>query len=305
MVLSNKGLLCVDEIEKMDEEDRSTMHEAMEQQTVTISKANIQATLRAQTAVLAAANPKLGRFDPMEPVPKQVNLSPALISRFDAIFILRDIPSKERDESIALHVLHEHKQDSKPVELIEKKLLKKYISYCRQKCHPKLSEEAIKEIKDFYVQLRNQPSVTDTIAKPIPISARQLEGLVRLAEATAKVRLSKVVTKEDALRAIALMRYYLQGVGYDYETKTFDIDRISGIPSSKRGKIMILKETIEKLENRLGKLIPIEEIEKELGETMKKDEFEEAILRLKKEGDLFEPRKGYIQRMWFLNQQSL
>ena len=98
MVLANKGLICIDELEKMDEEDRSTMHEAMEQQTVTISKASIQATLRSQTSVLAAANPKFGRFDPMEMIAKQVNLSPALLNRFDVIFILRDLQSKERDE---------------------------------------------------------------------------------------------------------------------------------------------------------------------------------------------------------------
>ncbi|MEK6846616.1 MAG: minichromosome maintenance protein MCM, partial [Nanoarchaeota archaeon] len=89
MVLSNKGTICIDEIEKMDEQDRSTMHEAMEQQTVTISKANIQASLRAETSVLAAGNPKFGRFDPLIPIPQQINISPALLSRFDVIFILR------------------------------------------------------------------------------------------------------------------------------------------------------------------------------------------------------------------------
>jgi replicative DNA helicase Mcm len=296
MVLANKGLICIDELEKMDEEDRSTMHEAMEQQTVTISKASIQATLRSQTSVLAAANPKFGRFDPMEMIAKQVNLSPALLNRFDVIFILRDLPSKERDESIASHVLHEHKQDTN-YNIIDKKLLKKYIAYARQKMEPKLTEEAIEEIKSFYVQLRNQPSVTENTVKPIPISARQLEALIRLAEATAKARLSKFVKKEDAVRAIDLMKFYLQEVGYDYETKTFDIDRISANPASKRGKIMVLKEILEKLENRLGKLIPIEEIEKEAADKIKKDELEEAMERLIKEGDLFRPRKGYVQRM--------
>jgi len=93
------------------------------------------------------------------------------------------------------------------------------------------------------------------------------------------------------------MKFYLQEVGYDYETKTFDIDRISANPASKRGKIMVLKEILEKLENRLGKLIPIEEIEKEAADKIKKDELEEAMERLIKEGDLFRPRKGYVQRM--------
>src|SRR3990167_6976409 len=142
MVLSNKGIVCIDEIEKMNEEDRGAMHEAMEQQTVTVSKATVQASLRAQTAVLAAANPKFGRFDPTQSIPKQVNLMPSLLSRFDAIFIMRDIPQKDRDESIARHVLTEHKQSSKH-DVIDKGLLKKYISYSKQKYSPKLTDEAI------------------------------------------------------------------------------------------------------------------------------------------------------------------
>ena len=121
MVLANKGIVCIDEFDKMDEEDRSTMHEAMEQQTVTITKATVQATLRSQTSVLAAANPKFGRFDPLQSIPKQVNLAPSLLSRFDAIFIIRDIPSRENDEAIATHVLLEHKQEAKH-DVIEKDL---------------------------------------------------------------------------------------------------------------------------------------------------------------------------------------
>src|SRR3990167_1497817 len=94
MVLANKGTICVDEIEKMDEHDRSTMHEAMEQQTISISKANIHAKLRAETSVLAAGNPKLGRFDPFTPIPQQIDITPALLSRFDVIFIMRDLPNR-------------------------------------------------------------------------------------------------------------------------------------------------------------------------------------------------------------------
>ncbi len=295
MVLSNKGLVCIDELEKMDENDRSTMHEAMEQQTVTISKANVQATLRAQTAVLAAANPKFGRFDPMEMVAKQVNLAPSLLNRFDVIFILRDLPNKERDESIAEHVLSEHRQNVKH-EIIEKDLLRKYIAYSKQRYNPILTDDAVRFIKDFYVGLRNQPSMSGEI-KPIPISARQLEALIRLAEATARARLSNKVTKKDAERAINLMKYYLMQVGYDEESHSFDIDKISGNPASKRGKIHIVKMILEDLESRLGKLIPIEEVEKEIEGKMSKDEFDEVMDKLVRAGDLFRPRKGYVQRM--------
>jgi replicative DNA helicase Mcm len=298
MVLSNKGLVCIDELEKMDENDRSTMHEAMEQQTVTISKANVQATLRAQTAVLAAANPKFGRFDPHEMIAKQVNLQPSLLNRFDVLFILRDLPSKERDESIAAHVLQEHKQDVHR-DVIEKDLLRKYVAYAKQKCHPTLSSEAANRIKSFYVSLRNQPTIggDSQAIKPIPISARQLEALVRLAEATAKARLGKTVTEEDAVRAINLMRYYMSQVGYDEETKSFDIDKISGNPASKRNKIHIVKEILEDLENRLGKLIPMEEVEKSAEGKITAGELEEVMDKLVRAGDLFRPRKGYVQRM--------
>ncbi|MFA4960591.1 MAG: minichromosome maintenance protein MCM [Candidatus Pacearchaeota archaeon] len=296
MVLANKGIVCIDEFDKMDDEDRSTMHEAMEQQTVTISKATVQATLRAQTSVLAAANPKFGRFDPTQSIPKQVNLAPSLISRFDAIFIMRDVPSRERDESIAAHVLREHKQ-TVTHDIIEKEILKKYISYSKQKYSPALTDEAIEEMKYFYVTLRNQPTVGGVISKPIPIGARQLEALVRLAEAHARMRLSKEVQKVDAKAAIDLVRSYLLQVGYDEETKTFDIDKISGNSASQRGKISIVREAIETLEKRLGKLIPFEELEKELRDKMKVEEIDEAVGKLLKAGDLFRPKKGYIQRM--------
>ncbi len=298
MVLSNKGLVCIDELEKMDENDRSTMHEAMEQQTVTISKANVQASLKAQTAVLAAANPKFGRFDPTDMIAKQVNLAPSLLNRFDVLFILRDLPDRERDERIASHVLSEHKQDTK-LDIVDRDLLRKYIAYAHQRYHPSLTSEAAEKIKKFYVGLRNQSTFlsSETANKPIPISARQLEALIRLAEANAKARLSKTVDVEDAERAIKLVQYYMMQVGYDEETKSFDIDKISGNPASKRGKVFLVKEVLEDLESRLGKLIPREELDKEIGEKMKKEELEEAIDKLLRAGDIFRPKKGYLQRV--------
>lgn len=292
MVLANKGMVCVDEIEKMDEHDRSTMHEAMEQQTVTISKANIQATLRSETSVLAAGNPKLGRFDPFTPIPQQIDISPALLSRFDVIFILRDIPNKLQDEAIASHVLAEHKQEVIR-DVVEPALLRKYVAYA-QRLSPKLTDEAINEIKGFYVRLRNQSIHSDKDIKPIPITARQLEAIIRLSEACARIRLSDAVTANDAKRAIELLKHSLMEVGYDEETKTFDIDRISGMPTSKRGKIVSIRDVIARVQTRVGKLIPLEEIQKELPD-MSSHDIEEAISELKKKGDLFEPKHGYIQ----------
>lgn len=297
MVLANKGIVCIDELEKMNDVDRSAMHEGMEQQTITISKANVQATLRAETSVLAAANPKFGRFDPYQHIAQQIDLPPTLINRFDLIFVLRDIPDKAKDEAIASHVLLEHKKESKKPPLIPE-FLRKYVAYAKQKIQPKLTDEAIEEIKKFYVDLRNMPTAGDELIKPIPISARQLEALIRLSEASAKARLSNKVTREDAKRAISLLKYSLLQVGLDQETGQIDIDRIAtGIPASQRARIILVRETINRLESRLGKLIPIKEIIKELEDKIGEDEVYEIIDKLKRTGDLFEPKKDYIEKI--------
>ena len=297
MVLANRGIVCIDEIEKMDPSDRSAMHEALEQQTVTISKANVQATLQAQTSVLAAGNPKLGRFEPFTPIAQQIDLPPTLINRFDIIFTLRDVPDKSKDESIAQHVLLRHQKQEMRIP-IEKEIFRKYIAYAKQKFQPILTDEAVKVIKQFYVKLRNQPISSDALVRPIPISARQLEAVVRLAEAHAKLRLSKEVKKEDAQVAIDLIKYYLMQVGYDEETKTFDIDKIAvGVSASQRSKVILLRETITKLEERLGKFIPVEELEKELENKMSKEDLDDSLQKLKASGDVFTPRRGFIQRI--------
>jgi replicative DNA helicase Mcm len=278
----------------MDPQDRSAMHEAMEQQTVTISKANVQASLKAQTSVLAAANPKFGRFDPFMPIPQQIDLPPTLINRFDIIFTFRDLPDRNKDERIATHVLKEHQKDTKEV-LIDTNLFRKYVAYAKQKISPILSADAVDELKRFYVDLRNKPVMSESAMRPIPISARQLQALIRMAEASAKLRLSEEVTREDAKQSIELMKYYLMQVGYDYESKTFDIDKISGkFSSSQRNKIFMVKEVITALESKMGKMIPYEELEKELEGKLGKDELEEAIEKLVISGEIYRPKRGYI-----------
>ncbi len=264
--------------------------------TITISKANVQATLRAETSVLAAANPKFGRFDPYQTIAQQIDLPPTLINRFDVIFTLRDVPSREKDEKIATHVLYEHQRKGEEM-LIPRELFRKYVAYAKQRYKPALTDEAVEEIKKFYVDLRNKPISSDSALRPIPISARQLQALVRMAEASAKLRLSKEVSLADAKISIDLMKYYLMQVGYDYESKSFDIDKAtSGITSSQRSKIFLVRDTVIELENRLGKMIPIEEIEKELEGKLTKEEIEEAINKLNSQGEIFKPRRGYVGR---------
>ena len=254
-------------------------------------------TLRAETSVLAAANPKFGRFDPYQTVSSQIDIPPTLINRFDVIFVMKDIPDRAKDEAIATHVLLEHKYlASKNV--IDRDLFRKYIAYAKQRVIPQLTDEAVDEIKKFYVDLRNMSVSGDSPTRPLPISARQLEALIRLSEASAKTRLSNKVTKEDAKHSINLVKFYLMQVGYDYETKTFDIDRIAtGVSTSQRGKIMLVRETLARLESRLGKLIPIEELKKELEGKVDAKSIEDSIDKLTISGDIFHPRKGFVQRM--------
>jgi len=254
-------------------------------------------TLRSETSVLAAANPKFGRFDPYQSVAQQIDLPPTLINRFDIIFTLRDIPNRDKDTRIATHVLSEHQKQGAHV-VFEKEFLRKYVAYAKQKIKPNLTKEAVDELKKFYVDLRNKPVSSDSALRPIPISARQLQALVRMSEASARLRLSPEVTVEDSKRAIELMKYYLMQVGYDYESKTFDIDKVSGkISSSERNKVFMVRDVINELEGRVGKLIPVEEIEKELEGKLTKDEIEEALSKLNSNGVIFKPRRGYIQRV--------
>ncbi|MGV8152166.1 MAG: LAGLIDADG family homing endonuclease [Candidatus Nanoarchaeia archaeon] len=250
-------------------------------------------TLSAQTSVLAAGNPKYGRFEPMQSISDQIDLPPALLNRFDIIFVLRDLPNKKNDDLIATHVLNMHQMKGDKSE-IERELFRKYIAYAKQKCEPKLTDPAVEEIKEYYVKLRNTQLSGET--KSIPISARQLQALVRLSEAHARSRLSPTVERDDAKVAIKLVNYYLLQVGYDPQTKTFDIDRFTtGISSSQRNKILLIRETIKKLEAEHGVQIPIEILRKELLKDVNDIEFEEGIEKLKQKGDIFEPKAGFIQ----------
>lgn len=301
LVLANKGFLLLDELDKMAPDDTSALHEGMAQQQVTIAKANIQATLRCETTVLAAANPKLGRFDPYQPIASQIDMPPTLINRFDLIFPVRDIPAREMDSKIASHVLELQYNPKLGEPDIGKDLLKKYISYVRRKINPVLDKGAMDEIKKFYVDLRNIESFGEEQAiKPIPITARQLEALVRLAEASARVRLSKHATRMDAKRAIRILKACLSAVGIDPKTGQIDIDRITtGITATQRNKILVIKDIIVALEKNLGKkTIPMEDIVSEAGHKgLSGEDVEEVIMRLQREGEIFSPRRGFYQRI--------
>jgi replicative DNA helicase Mcm len=294
LVLANKGVCCIDELDKMSEDDTSAMHEALEQQTVTISKANIQATLRAEATVLAAANPKFGRFDPYSTVAEQINLPVTLINRFDLIFPVKDLPDEKKDDQLASFILKVHQNLNISEPPVETELLRKYVAYVRQNVFPVLTDSAIEELKKYYLQMRSSGNT-----KSVPISARQLEGLIRLAEAHARLRLSDKITRTDAKQSISLVHHCLRLIAFDEESGTFDVDRIAtDTPSSQRNNIHLIKKTINDLESKVGKTIPLEDIEeiaKEKG--LSDDEISEVIDKLKRSGDIFEPKRGFIQKI--------
>jgi replicative DNA helicase Mcm len=298
LVLANNGVCFIDELDKMSPEDRGAMHEALEQQTVTISKANIQATLRAETTVLAAANPKFGRFDPYGIIAEQIDLPPSLINRFDLIFPIKDLPNLKSDENIASFILKLHQSDASHEGELPTEFLTKYIAYAKQRIKPRLTDSALNVIKEYYVRMRNSFGGEGEV-KAIPISARQLEALIRLSEASAKVRLSKEATTRDARRAIDLLEYCLGQVARDSETGVIDIDRLStGISASQRGGIHLVKEIISDLENKIGRVIPIDDLLKEAeAKGVSEDKIEEILEKLKRSGDIFEPKRGFISKI--------
>lgn len=298
LVLANKGIVMIDEMDKMNKEDRDAMHEALEQQSVSISKANIQATLKCETTVLAAANPKWGRFDPYEILGKQIDLPPALISRFDLIFPIRDLPNKESDERLAGFVLNLHQTSNVGTADIDTDTLRKFISYAKRACTPTLTDAALEELKAYYVKMRNSGGEEGGV-KAIPITARQLEALVRLSEASAKTRLSDKVTRKDARKAIELLHYCMAQVGVDPDTGKIDIDVLTtGVSSSSRSNIIVIKEVINELENKVGKTLAIEDIIRESQEKgISADKAEEILEKLKRSGDIFEPKRGFVQKI--------
>ncbi len=296
LILANNSILAIDEFDKMSKDDQIAMHEAMSLETVSVAKANIVATLPARTAILAAANPKLGRFDPYLPILDQIDIPETLLTRFDLKFALRDVPDRERDEALVDHILATRKSEEKARPILDLNFLRKYIVYARKTCTDiKLTDEAAEMLKKFYVELRNRYAGEET--PTVPITLRQFEALIRLAEASAKVRLDKFVRKEDAERAIRLMKASLQQLGIDIETGRIDIDKIeSGITSSQRARMRLLLQIIGELEEKLGKNVPIEDVKAAAEERGIKDA-DELLEKLKKEGLIFTPRAGYIRRV--------
>jgi len=267
----------------------------MEQHTVSVAKGGIVATLNARTSILAAANPSLGRYDPYRTVAENISLPVTILSRFDLIFILRDVPEKTHDVQMTEHILNLHRTGVSPVEPpIEPDLFRKYISYAKN-LKPVLTQEALERLKSFYLLMR---SASETEGTPVAITARQLESLVRVAEARARASLRKEVLAEDAESAIAIMKKSLEQVGIDISSHKFDIDIImTGKPKSLRDKLSVILGLISSMEKETGMVDKARLLERLQAEyDILSGEAERLIGQLLKEGTLFAPRDGYIKK---------
>jgi len=295
LVLADKGVACIDEIDKMRPEDRVAIHEAMEQHTVSVAKGGIVATLNARTALLAAANPALGRYEPYRTVAENIALPVTILSRFDLIFVLRDVPEKEADTKMTEHILDLHKRRAAPAEPpISPSLLRKYISYTKN-IKPQLSEEALTRLKDFYLEMR---SASETEGTPIAITARQLESLVRLAEARARVAFRKEILAEDAEASIRIMGMSLKEVGIDVTSGKQDIDIImTGRPKSVRDRLQVILGKIIEMEKETGMVEKAALLQRlEADHEINAMEAERLIGQLIKEGTVYSPREGYLKK---------
>jgi replicative DNA helicase Mcm len=295
LVLADKGIACIDEMDKMRPEDRVAIHEAMEQHTVSVAKGGIVATLNARTAILAAANPSLGRYEPHRTVAENISLPVTILSRFDLIFVLRDVPDKEADGKMSRHILEIHRRGSSPVEAqIDAELVRKYVSYAKG-IKPVLSNDALNRLSEFYLAMRG---ASETEGSPVAITARQLESLVRIAEARARVALRKEVSAEDAEAAIAIMKRSLEEVGIDLSSFRMDIDLImTGKPKSMRDRLQVILSVLMEMEKVTGiveKSALIEELDSK--HKIPRGETERMIGQLLREGTIYEPREGCLKK---------
>jgi len=290
VVLADMGVCAIDEIDKMKPEDRVALHEAMEQLTVSISKGGIIATLNARTTILAAANPRHGRYNPNLMFNENVNLPTTLISRFDIIHVMRDIPDLDRDEKLIRHMVDARVGETVYEDIFDITFLKKYIIYAKR-IKVSFEDEALEKLMNFYKNMRAKYSAEQ---ETVTITPRQFEAFLRIAEASARAHLRNRVTIEDAEIAIEQMKRFLQTVAIDIETGEIDVTLIAtGQPGRKASRVETIKMKLEELQRERGwEPIPKEEwIQKVISETHIKDVgvVETIIERLEREGVIYQP----------------
>jgi replicative DNA helicase Mcm len=297
-ILPNSGSLSTNWVYDVTVEPTHNFisHGLLLHNTISIAKAGIVATLNTRTAVLAAANPRFGRFDKNMPPAQQLSLDPVLLSRFDMVLIMRDEPRPDYDHAIAQHILRMHTEPKKVVKApFDPDFLRKIIIYARKNIDPKIEDKEVeKAIENFFVDWRKVVAE----GAPLPITVRQLEALIRLAKANARMRLSNTVTIEDANRAINLIKTSLKEAGLDTEANVVDIDLLmTGIPKSQRERRQRVLEIIKELEEEYGGAAPVQQVKIKAGAEGIRDSFVEWLIEEeKKRGYLYSPTPETVSR---------
>lgn len=281
--MASGGIAIIDEFEKMGEDEDEYLLEAMESQEVDVAKAGIQATLKARTTIIAAANPKFGKFDNQRDIFSQISLKPFILSRFDLIYIFRDTPDKHKDAAIAGRIFDVHSGNREAVKPeIESDLMRKYIAYARQTCFPILPIELRSVYTEFYVEMRKKFGERGNGA---PLAARQYEALIRLSEASARTRLAEHVEMQDFERAKKVL--------LDCLGQFNDIDLLeAGMGTEKRQKYKAILEAIKKLSGNNERLASEMDLNAFLGFDPKKE-----LAELSYKGEIYSPRPNF----WSIN----
>jgi replicative DNA helicase Mcm len=308
LVKSHNGVCGIDEIDKMDKDGLDRLHRALEKQRLEINKAGIKATLKCETSLLAAGNPQDSRFNAYESDQSQIDIVGSLMDRFDLVYVLKDRPDKDRDREIADSVISERvasglaarediemKRDSGAEPAVGIDTMRAWVALARQEYRPVIQSDEVKDrLKEYYVSIRqeNANSDGDNDDEPVPATVRTLDGLLRLSEASARLRLSDTVEPIDVEMAITLVKISLQDIGYDPETGKMDVDYAEGRGSwSQKDRRNKIKGMIETLEGETG---AAEEDILSMGEDIGMDasDIEHDLEHWKQKGEVYEPSTG-------------
>lgn len=310
LVLSDGGVCCIDEFDKMSDATRSVLHEVMEQQTVSIAKAGIITSLNARTSIIASANPIDSRYNPDLPVTKNIDLPPTLLSRFDLVYLMLDRVDERLDRQLASHIANMYLEDNTATaaqnEILPVEFLTLYLSYARANVFPKITPDAKERLVAAYVEMRKQGDDPRSAEKRITATTRQLESMIRLSEAHAKMRLSSTVEVSDVDEAVRLIRAAIKDYATDPVSGRIDMDLIqTGTSLAQRtAQAMVSQEVERALESYPTGEAPYNEVQRKVLDVSRQvtgEEFAQAVQSMQMENKIRVTGEGPRRRLRLLS----